>query len=484
MIPLCLSGQASAFPDTTVTVVAPNAMQKLAGAITYKTVSAAAPGTTDAHPFLGLHQYLQDAFPALHNQLQKKVISKYSLLYTWPGKDPALKPVLLSAHLDVVPVEEATKDQWEHQPFKGIVRDGYIWGRGSMDDKYRVVAMMEAVEQLVLEGYQPERTLYLAFGHDEETGGESGAGEIGAYLQAQGVQLEAVFDEGLAVADKIVPGIAEPVAFVGTAAKGNLNLLLSVNGEGGHSSVPPKDSPIYILSAAINRLHNHPFEPRMTPTTRETVELLADKIGGKYRFAMRHYGLFKGRVLKKLTRDQATDALVRTQMAPTILEAGEKDNVMPRLATAVLNVRILTGETQQTVLAHVLKTIDDERVQVEVSGLYTPPSPVTSTDSWTYKALSHAIRETFPEVTAVVPALFPGSTDSRHYSGLTGNIYRFAPQVVTRQSAKLVHNVNERLSVEVFGKCIVFYNHLIRSTCGTAVNEVASRQAKALQIVE
>lgn len=476
-------GQSFAVSDTVATSGKNSAVQKLSKAITFKTVSPEVSGISNANTFIALHQHFQKSFPALHSQLQRKVINKYSLLYTWPGKNPELRPVLLSAHMDVVPVEEVTKDEWEHQPFGGIVQDGYIWGRGTMDDKYRVVAIMEAVEQLVQEGYQPERTLYLAFGHDEEIGGKSGAGEIGAYLQDLGVQLEAVFDEGLAVADNIVPGITEPIAFIGTAAKGNLNLQLSVKGEGGHSSVPPKNSPIYILSAALNRLHDNPFEARMTPTTKETVDLLADKLGGRYRFAMRHYGLFKGRVLKKLAKDRATDALIRTQMAATMLEAGEKENVMPRLATAVLNIRILNGESQETVLAHVLKVIDDERVQVEVRGLYTPPSQVTSTDNWTYKALSSTIGETFPDVTAVVPALFPGSTDSRHYIHLTSNIYRFAPQVVTRQSAKLVHNVNERLSVEVFEKCIDFYNRLIRNTCGAAAEELVMRQEKIVSPV-
>ncbi|WP_161887801.1 M20/M25/M40 family metallo-hydrolase [Pontibacter russatus] len=473
-----LSGQAAAFSDTTATAAPTRAVQKLAGAIAFHTVSSATPGETNAAAFIALHRYLQKSFPALHDRLQRKVINRYSLLYTWPGKNQALKPILLSAHLDVVPVEEATKDQWEHQPFAGAVEDGYIWGRGTMDDKYRVVAILEAVEQLVREGYQPERTLYLAFGHDEETGGEFGAGEIGAFLQAQGVQLEAVFDEGLAVADNIVPGVTEPVAFVGTAAKGNLNLQLTVKGEGGHSSVPKRDSPIYILSVAISRLHDHPFAPHMTPTTIETLELLSAKMGGRYRFAMRHYGLLKGRVLKMLAKDRATDALIRTQMAPTILAAGEKDNVMPRLATAVVNVRILSGENRETVLAHVREAIADERVEVEVSGLYIPPSPVTSTDTWTYKALSQTIRQTFPEVTLVAPALFPGSTDAKHYSHLTSNIYRFAPQVVDRQSAKLVHNVNERLSVEVFGRCIVFYDNLIRNTCGTAAKELVIQHQK------
>ncbi|WP_460919821.1 M20/M25/M40 family metallo-hydrolase [Pontibacter brevis] len=426
--------------------------------------------------FLDLHDYLGEAFPALHQQLQKKVVNGYSLLYTWLGKDPELPPILLSAHMDVVPVEEETKDDWQQPPYAGVVKDGYIWGRGALDDKYRVIAIMEAVEQLVLQGYSPERTIYLAFGHDEEIGGTAGAGKISAFLQEQGVRLEAVFDEGLAIAKGVLPGIEEPIAFIGTAAKGGINLQLKVKGEGGHSSAPPRDTPISILSAALSRLHDNPFPARMIPTSKETMELMADKMGGRYKFAMRHYGLFKGKILKMLAHDRATDALIRTQMSPTVLEAGDAYNVMPRMAKAVLNIRILNGETKQTVLEHVNRAINDERVLVEQVGVYTPPSPITTTDTWIYAALEQSIRQTFPDVSLVVPALFPGSTDAKHYASLTNNIFRFAPQVVSREDAQLVHNVDERQEVEVFETSIGFYKKLIRNTCGDAPLQVVLQQ--------
>jgi carboxypeptidase PM20D1 len=451
-------------------------VQRLSEALTFKTVSSDREEQFEYAEFEKLHQYLQEAFPAMHERLQREVINGYSLLYTWIGEDTDLLPVLLSAHMDVVPVEEVTEEQWQEKPYSGVVKDGYIWGRGAMDDKYRVLAIMEAVEQLVQEGYKPERTIYLAFGHDEEVGGDEGSGKISTYLAQQNVLLEAVFDEGLAIAMDVLPGIKEPIALIGTAAKGNLNLRLTARGEGGHSSVPPQDTPIDILSTAIRELHQNPFKARMTSTTKESVTAIANKMGGKYKFAMRHYGLFKGKVLKKLAKDRATDALIRTQMSPTVIEAGDKSNVLPRVATAIINIRILNGENMQTVMEHVTKTINDERVQIETYGIYTPPSPVTSTDTWTYKALEQAIGKTFPEVDLVVPTLFPGATDARHYTNLTNNIYRFAPQVVTREDAKLVHNVDERLSVEVYSNCIAFYDNLIRFTCGSAAEQLALQQ--------
>ncbi|CAM3572252.1 M20/M25/M40 family metallo-hydrolase [Pontibacter korlensis] len=469
---LLLSFSFSTYAGTDSTAVSKKSAvaEKLAAAVRYKTVSSLDADKFEYEEFTKLHAYLKEAFPLVHEQLQLEVINNYSLLYTWKGSDKYLKPVMFSAHLDVVPVEAASEGAWEEGPYKGEVKDGYVWGRGTMDDKYRVIAMLEAVEQLLSQGYEPPRTLYLAFGHDEEIGGNDGASMISRHLQQQGVQLEAMFDEGLAVAEGAMPGIEEPLALVGTAAKGNLNLLLTVEGGGGHSSIPPDDTPISILSRSIQRLHDSPFEARMTETTRETVEVLAEKLGGKYKFAMRHYWLFKGKILKKLSEDRATDALIRTKLVPTIISSGDKHNVLPREATAILNVRILNGEDEQTVLKHVRKAIKDDRVKIERYGVYTPPSPVTATDTWQFAALKASILDVFPDV-LVVPALFPGATDSKHYSNLTNNIFRFAPQVVNRDNATLVHNVNERLSVEVLENSVLFYEKLIRNTCGTEEQE-------------
>lgn len=441
------------------------AIEKLSRAIQFKTIASVHDQHHNAAEFLALHQHLAESFPLVHKSLQKEVVNNYSLLYTWHGEDPELKPILIGAHLDVVPVEAASEQDWQELPFTGVVKEDHIWGRGTLDDKYRVVAILEAVEQLLEKGYKPLRTVYLAFGHDEEIGGERGAREISALLEARDVELEAVFDEGLAVAEDVLPGVTRQLALVGTAAKGSINLKLTVNGEGGHSSAPPKESAIAVLSHAIVKLQQNPFKARMTPTTKETVESLAELLGGKHKFAVRHYWLFKNKILKKLAQDQATDVLIRTKMAPTILEAGEKDNVMPRVASATLNIRILNGEDDRSVLKHVKKAIDDDRVQVEVYGDYTPPSPITKTNTPIFAALKNSIAEIFPDA-VVVPALFPGGTDAKHYTNLTSNIFRFAPQVVNREIAMLVHNVNERISVDVFNACIQFYEVLIQNACG------------------
>ncbi len=439
----------------------PQAVEKLSGAIQFKTVSDTDDPLAFADEFIALHKYFETVFTELHERLVKEVVNQYSLLYTWKGTNPALKPILLSAHLDVVPVEEITEGEWEQEAYSGKVADGYIWGRGTLDDKYRVVAIMEAVEQLLLNGFMPERTILLAFGHDEEIGGTEGAGGMSAILKERYGELEAVFDEGLAVTKGMFPGISDPIAFIGTASKGGLNLKLTVNGDGGHSSIPPAETPVSILSQAVVNINNKPFKARITPTTKETLSILANQLGGKTKFAMRHYGVFKGKIKKELAKNMATDALIRTKASTTVIQAGEKDNVLPRVATAIVNVRLLTGDTEESVRAHIVEAINDKRVQVSTYGSFSAPSPVASTNGWIYEALSQTITALFPDA-LIVPALFPGGTDAQHYANLTKNIYRFAPQVVTADDATRVHNVNERLSLSVFDDCIGFYSHLIQ----------------------
>ena len=203
--------------------------------------------------FLALHEYLKETFPKVHSGLTKETINDYSLLYTWKGSDETLKPILLMAHLDVVPVEPASEADWQHPPFEGQIQDGYIWGRGALDDKAGVMGLLEAVETLLAEGFRPKRTIYLAFGHDEELGGPNGAAKIAELLLSRKVELDYVLDEGLIIANGILP-VSKPVALIGIAEKGFVSLELSVETEGGHSSMPPPNTAIGILSEAVNKL--------------------------------------------------------------------------------------------------------------------------------------------------------------------------------------------------------------------------------------
>jgi carboxypeptidase PM20D1 len=356
------------------------AAERLAGAVRFRTVSHEDPAAFDAAAFAGLHAYLEASFPRVHETLRREIVSRHSLLYTWSGSDPSLRPILLMGHLDVVPVEPGQEERWQHDPFGGEIAGGFIWGRGVIDNKSAIVGTLEAVEMLLAEGFRPARTVYLAYGHDEEVGGVRGAKEIAALLAARGVELEMVLDEGGVIGDRLFPGIDAPVALVGVAEKGFLSVELSARSAGGHSSLPPPQSTIGILAAAIARLEEHPMPARIEGATGELFEHIAPAFPLVRRALFANLWLTRGLVTRTLARSPTTNAMVRTTMAATIFQAGSKDNVLPGLARAVLNFRILPGDGVQAVLAHVRRVVADERVEVRAVGRFSAePSPVSST---------------------------------------------------------------------------------------------------------
>src|SRR5437667_5196232 len=231
---------------------------RLAAALRLRTVSNQDPANLPRDEFLALHRQLEAAFPLVHRTLRRESVADLSLLYTWAGSEPGLPPLLLLSHLDVVPVDPATASSWTHAPFAGEIAEGYVWGRGALDDKVGVVGLLEATERLLAAGFRPRRTVCLAFGHDEEVGGGRGATSIARLLADRKVAPEFVLDEGLAVTEDIVGGISAPVALIGIAEKGYLSVELVVESEGGHSSTPPRETAVGILAAAIHALEHHP----------------------------------------------------------------------------------------------------------------------------------------------------------------------------------------------------------------------------------
>src|SRR5688572_24983906 len=213
--------------------------ERFTTALTFPTISTQDSATFDPAPFTELHTWIEDAFPNVTRRLTREIVANYSLLYTWTGSDTTLDPILLMGHLDVVPVEPGTESRWTHPPFAGVVADGFVWGRGTLDDKASVVAILEAVEWLLSQGYEPRRTIYLAFGHDEELGGFSGAAAIAAILKERAGRLGFLVGEGGVVAEGLMPGVSRQVALIGVVEKGSIGVELTVERTGGHSSMPP-----------------------------------------------------------------------------------------------------------------------------------------------------------------------------------------------------------------------------------------------------
>jgi carboxypeptidase PM20D1 len=444
------------------------AVQRLAGSIRLPTISHQDPAQLDSAAFQALHRYLEAQFPRAHSELQREVVATHSLLYTWLGTDPSLKPIMLMGHMDVVPVEPGTEAQWEEAPFGGRVANGFVWGRGAIDNKSAVLGTLEAVEMLLDEGFRPARTVYLAYGHDEEVGGTRGAQAIAALLAQRGVELEMVLDEGGVIGDGLLPGVSSPTALVGIAEKGYVSLELSARAPGGHSSLPPAESAIGILGLAVARLEENPFPARLDGPTRQMFDRVGPRLPVIQRAAFANLWLTRPLVLSKLEETPTTNAMVRTTTATTIFRAGTKENVLPSQARAVVNFRILPGDSIAGVIDHVRWAIDDPRVAVRrVGAFWAEPSPVSSTRSRTYQALERTIRSVAPDV-VVAPYLVVVVADARYFRDLSSNIFRFLPVRLKPRDLARMHGTNERLATADYEQAIRMYRQLIIDGAGTA----------------
>lgn len=460
------SHQLEVTPAAMTDVHAKQAVARLARAIQFKTISYQADDEFDPGPFRELHAFLERAFPAVHTRLAKEIVADLSLLFTWRGRNPSLDPILLMAHQDVVPVEANTQQDWIVPPFSGELKDGFVWGRGSMDDKASLMAILEAVERLLEQGFQPERTVYLAFGHDEEVSGRNGAARIATLLAQRNVKLASVLDEGLLVTHGIVPGVSRPVALVGVAEKGYASVELTVQTEGGHSSMPPAQSAIGLLGRAVDRLERNQMPARLEGPSRELLEYLGPEMSFPSRMIMANLWLFAPLVENRFAKAPATNAVIRTTTAVTMFQSGVKENVLPTRARAVVNFRILPGDSVEDVLTHVQRTVSDSRVSISLSKAgHSEPTRSSSSESPAFAHLSRAIRQVLPD-TVVAPALVIPATDSRYFVPLAQDVYRFLPIRVVREDLKRIHGTNERISVENYTECIRFYLQYLRDAAG------------------
>jgi carboxypeptidase PM20D1 len=434
------------------------AEQRLSKAIQIPTISS--PDQFDKEAFLELDTFIQKSYPRIDSMIDKVDVTPLSLVFKWSGKNPDLTPVLLMGHSDVVPVEKGTGSEWEEEPFSGMIKDGFIWGRGTLDDKVTIFSILESVEKLLSEDYIPSRTIYLAFGHDEETGGENGALKIAQWFRKQNIELEYILDEGLFIIEDALAGLDQPAAMIGIAEKGYVTLSLTAKlAEGGHSSMPPRETTIGVLSKTIVTLQENPFPAKIDGATAAFFEHVAPEMSWPYKALFSNRWITEELIINTLTKEAAPGAMVRTTTAPTLINGGIKDNVLPTEASATVNFRILPGETQISVADHVRKTINDNRIEVNIiQG--NAPSPVSGTGTFGYQVIQKSIQEIFPDV-VVAPSLVIGATDSHHYYELTDNIYRFMPVQIRKSDLSRIHGKNERVSVENYQQAIRFYRQLI-----------------------
>ncbi len=437
------------------------AAEHLAEALRFHTITLANLPPPEPEAFTAFRAWLEQRYPRVHASLERLHFGYYSQLYIWHGQNPELAPVLFSAHLDVVPADEGLASGWRYPPFEGIIADGAVWRRGALDMKGPLVAIFEAIEHLLREGYQPERTIYLALGEDEEIRGQRGAAQIASWLAEQAIHPLAVLDEGGAVTEGVVHGIKSPLALIGVAEKGFTVLHLKVIGEGGHAALPPRETAISSLARALTRLNDKPFPARLDHI-RDLFGAAGSAASPTLQFLLANTWLFGSWLTHHLSQDPRTNALIRTTLTPTLIRGGVKENVLPPQAEAWLNARILPGESPFTVLEHVRRVVSDPNVQIEiVPGAAWAPSPISPTHTPAYKALHQVITSVYPHA-LVAPYLMVMASDARYYAQMCPQVYRFAPYALTPADLEGIHGVNEHLSIENLGRMIQFYALLMR----------------------
>lgn len=460
-------------PVDGIAVEADEAAWRLAEAIRFKTISHQDPDHFDGKVFIDFHKFLSDSFPRVHKTLERETVSDYSLLYRWQGTKSGLKPLLFLGHLDVVPVTPGTELNWDQSAFTGVIGGGFIWGRGTLDDKGSVLAMFEALEALIAQGYRPERTLYLAFGHDEEVGGYQGAAQIAKLLDERGERFVMSLDEGTSLSQGLIDGLSVPGAIVGVSEKGYLTLRLTARGRGGHSSAPPAHTAVGLIARAITRLEEDPFDARIRPPVTDMMNYLAPELDFLTGVKYANRWLFGGSIRRQMEKSAGSNAMLRTTLAATMTRAGVKENVLPEAARAIINIRIMPGETIAETISRVESVIDDQLVKIESLTAFEP-APVSDPSSESFRALQKTISEIYPDA-VVAPGLVRGSTDSKHYAFLADHTYRFKPVLVTPDDLGRVHGTNERIGVDVYRRMIQFYARLFENTAGRG--EVAAATA-------
>lgn len=432
------------------------AISHLQALIRCKTISYRDKTLEDDSAFQQFENLLPELFPHVYETCQLTRPNNRSLLFRWKGHSDD-QPGILMAHYDVVPVNE---EAWEKPAFDGIIEDGVMWGRGTLDTKGTFLGVMEAADNLIAQGFIPEHDLYLAFAGDEEISGE-GAPSIVRWFQEKGIRPAFVLDEGGAVVENVFPGVHVPCALIGTGEKGPLDVKLVLDSAGGHSSTPPAHTPIGRLAKAVSRIENHPFPFTLTPPAAALFDTLGRRSTFLYRILFANLWCFKP-VLNLYCKISGGElnALVRTTVAFTQMQGGAASNVLPPHAWVGANMRLIGNETVESAKAYLEKTINDNQIHVEiVHGMN--PSPISKADGEPWERLTRSIRETW--TTAVVsPYLMLACSDSRHYCAICDRVYRFSAMALSKAERGMIHANNERIPLATIEKTVAFYQRLIK----------------------
>jgi carboxypeptidase PM20D1 len=446
---------------TDVVIDEGKAVEHLSQAITFKTVSYQDRSKFDFTEFTKFISFLEESYPGVHDHLELEKINEYALIYKWNGSDSGKNPIGLTSHYDVVPVLDGTEGNWEHSPFSGTVENGKIWGRGTLDDKIGVIGILEAVEFLVNDGFKPARDVYIMFGFDEEIGGDEGALEIVNTLKERGITFDFVLDEGGAIVENMVPGVEQPVGVVGISEKGSATAELSIEGSGGHSSQPKNKTNIGRIASAIAKLEDTQFNGDLRGPGEDLFEYVAPEMSFAMKYVFANKIIFEPIIEQILLQQPATAALIRTTIAPTIFQAGEQYNALPEKATAIINHRLMPGDSLEDVKTFIKDTIEDDDIKVTITG--SEASKVSSINGWEFKSIQQAARNVYNDAVIAPYLMFAGS-DAKHYDSISKNTYRFLPVQITSEDLNRMHGTNEHVSKDNFIQAIKFYAEIIKES--------------------
>lgn len=443
------------------------AIERLAGGIRIPTVSSSVDARTD-NPFDAFKAYLPAAYPEVYRQLDTMTVNRYGLLLHWRGRNPSLRPILLCSHYDVVPVmnydpaaPDAPLPGWDYPPFSGAVADGRIYGRGTLDMKGMLFAILEAADALLEKGFRPERDVWFAFGFDEEIGGTEGALHMVRYFKERQIVFDAVYDEGGIIAAPGVAGIDRSVALVGTAEKGFSTLRITVYGQGGHSSMPPARGALVDAAEIIVRLNERQLPAHLTAPVVAFLDRVGGSMGFGQRLAIANRRLLRGPLLRSFEKQPATDALVRTTTAVTMARGSDAPNVLASEAEVTVNFRLLPGDSTAQVRHHVEAVCEGYRTRIEELSA-REPSRVSPDDVHGFEMIRRSVAGLYPG-TIVAPYLTLGGTDAYKYESVSPNVFRFMPVLLTDRERGTIHNENESISLENYGRMIAYFRSLIEN---------------------
>lgn len=460
------------------------AIQRLVNGIRIPTISEDASKTVD-NPFDHFKAYLPEAFPEIYEAMDTLTVNKYGLLYHWKGKNPELNPVLFIAHYDVVPVAgyesseewfgadvfrpndpekgsiEEFQTQWDYPPFSGAVADGRIYGRGTLDVKSMLFAQLEAATTLLVDSFQPEQDIWFAYGFDEEISGKEGALKIADYFKQKNITFDAVYDEGSVVVAPGVAGINRPLALVGVAEKGFCTVNITVKGMGGHSSMPPRKSSLVLASEIIGKLNKNQLPAEIIPPVASFLNHAGGSMDFTSRMAIANQWLLKIPLLHVLEQSPATNALVRTTTAVTMAKGSDAPNVLSSTAEIVVNFRILTGNSVEMVVNHVNDICADYDVDIRVENA-REPSNLSPENTRAFRAIENSISKLYPDA-MVASYITLTATDAQKYETVSRNVYRIMPVYLNEYEQRTIHNENEYISIENYGRMIAYYKDMMQS---------------------